>query len=101
MGGFRHILFKVVDTSIIKEFGSKEAAFRCVTNNHLIPANKSVKNKIEKINVDEYVCITGYLVNAKWQLGNRIYTLNSSTSREDTANGACEIILVEDVKWIK
>jgi hypothetical protein len=101
MGGFRHILFRPKDTSIINDMGSLENVYRCVTNNHLVPANKDVEKLIKKIKVDDYVQISGYLINAYWQKGNYIYTLESSTSREDTGNGACEIILVESVKWIK
>jgi hypothetical protein len=101
MGGFRHILFKIIDLRILKEFGTQENVYMHVTNNHLVPSNKDVEKLLKKIEKDDYVQIKGYLINAYWKKGKLIYSLESSTSRGDVGNGACEIILVESVKWIK
>ena len=63
-------------------------------NMHIIPANKQVEEKLKHIKNGHIIKITGFLVECrqdhwKWR---------SSTSRNDTGNGACEIIYAEDIK---
>lgn len=62
-------------------------------NTHIIPANKQVQKKIELIKENSLVEISGYLVNVFFKDGS----WSSSLSRTDTGDGACEILLVEDV----
>lgn len=63
-------------------------------NMHIIPANKTVEEKLQHVKRGHVIKIKGYLVECrqdhwKWR---------SSTSRKDTGNGACEIIYVEDFR---
>lgn len=71
------------------------------SNNHLIPADKYVAQKIKKIKTGDHIRIKGYLVNVQATKpdGQRFYW-NSSTTREDTGGGACEVIYVKDIQKI-
>ncbi|MDN5646343.1 MAG: hypothetical protein L0G67_13510 [Acinetobacter sp.] len=66
-------------------------------NTHLIPANKVVAQKLADIDADDMVYLKGQLVEVKSADG---WTWRSSLSRTDTGNGACELMLVEDVREI-
>ena len=101
MSGSRKISYAINDSSLVSSLGGLDVVKKYITNNHLIAANDEVEALIKRIDKDEYVQITGYLVNVSWEEGIYRYALESSLSREDVGNGACEVILVEDVKWIK
>lgn len=63
---------------------------RSSANMHLIPANESVAQALSRVRPDQTVRLQGWLVEA-----NRDdYVWRSSTTREDSGNGACELIYV-------
>jgi len=64
-------------------------------NMHIIPADSKVRQEINKARKGEIIQITGSLVNVKAKDG---WSWNSSTSRNDTGSGACELIWVEKFK---
>lgn len=64
-------------------------------NNHLIAANSSVAHVIGGLYLGEIVTMQGYLVNVTRPNG---FHWNTSLSRTDTGNGACEVFYVEGVK---
>lgn len=69
-----------------------------VTNNHLIPANQQLRDKLMSIEVGTQVRIRGYLVEVT---GDTIRPWRSSTTRDDgSAIAGCEIILVTGVEVI-
>ena len=72
------------------------------SNNHLIFSNKSIEKKAKKIKAGDHIRIQGYLVNvnAVKTDGSKGFSVNSSTSREDTGAGACEVIYVKDIQKI-
>jgi len=79
-----------------------------VSNNHLIMEDEKVEKKIKKISVGDQVKIKGQLVDVEAKnLGKpgeydpEYFTLKSSTTREDTGAGACEIIYVKDVEILQ
>jgi hypothetical protein len=63
-------------------------------NMHLIPANDQVRQALDAISTGENIRLRGFLVEARAEDGWR---WRSSLTREDTGNGACEIILVTEV----
>ncbi len=63
-------------------------------NMHIIPANDSVKRQLSKVRQGQLVKIKGLLVEAKRADG---WNWRSSLSREDTGNGACELMYVTDL----
>lgn len=71
------------------------------SNNHLIPKDSIAKKQIMKIKTGDHIRIKGYLVDVYGSKPDgSYYTWNSSTSREDTGDGACEVIYVTDVYFI-
>ena len=71
------------------------------SNNHLIPADDSVKEEIDKIKSGDYIKISGYLVNIKaFKSDGAVITWNSSTSRTDTGDHSCELIYVTSIEWL-
>ena len=65
---------------------------RSSANMHLIPATSSVERAIKRVRVGDLVHFSGYLVNAQMPGGG---TWNSSLTRNDVGNGACELVWVE------
>jgi hypothetical protein len=61
-------------------------------NMHLIPATSSVERAIKRVRQGDLVHFSGYLVNAQMPGGG---TWNSSLTRNDVGNGACELVWVE------
>ena len=77
------------------------------SNNHLIPANNKIKQKLTKISKGDFIQLEGYLVNAFYNVEGKPQSWYTSQSRYDTYNDdpggkiTCETIYVEDVKWLK
>lgn len=63
---------------------------RSSANMHLIPANESVALALSRVQPDQVVRIQGWLVEARRQ----DFVWRSSTTREDSGAGACELIYV-------
>jgi len=64
-------------------------------NMHMIPADAATRKALQSIRVGHVVHLQGYLVEAKAADGWR---WTSSLTREDTGNGACELVLVQSVE---
>lgn len=65
-------------------------------NMHLVPANDHVAQALGKARVGGLVTLSGKLINIS---GNEGWEWRSSLTRNDTGNGACEIIWVESVSF--
>ena len=64
-------------------------------NMHIIPADRNVLTGLKKIRKFDEIYMEGYLVNIEsFKNGKLIMTWNSSLSRNDNGNGACEIMFV-------
>lgn len=72
---------------------AKKEIIRHSSNMHLIPANKTVLSQIKKVRPGQVVEIEGCLVSVRAEDG---WKWDSSLSRTDTGDGACEIVWVED-----
>lgn len=66
-------------------------------NMHLIPANDHIASQIDKVKAGELVRFNGFLVNLKRDNG---WYWKSSTSRNDTGRGACELVWVEEFEIV-
>jgi len=62
-------------------------------NMHMIPADARVEKILKSARVGQLVQLRGYLVEAKSADGWR---WQSSLTRHDTGNGACELVLVQN-----
>lgn len=68
------------------------------SNNHIIPADDNVLKAVKKVKKGDTVKLQGYLVNVEYQHNGEILSWNSSVSREDTGDGACEVFYVNEVR---
>jgi hypothetical protein len=59
---------------------------------HVIPADKDVESRLKKLRPGQIVTAHGYLVDVRGPDG---FAWNTSLSRTDTGDGACEIFWVE------
>lgn len=70
-----------------------------MSNNHLIPASDNIGKALSKAREHDLVRLEGYLVNVISQDKNNNFGYwNSSMSRKDYGNGACEIIYVKSLR---
>lgn len=67
---------------------------RSSANMHLIAATDMVADIIDDIKVGQIIALKGHLVNVS---SNDDFSWNSSLSRFDTGDGACELIWVEEI----
>lgn len=63
-------------------------------NMHMIPASDEIKHRLDKVRVGQVVQLSGYLVRVQAPDG---WHWNSSMTRSDSGNGACELIWVEEL----
>lgn len=63
-------------------------------NMHMIAADRNVEKTLESIRPGQIVSFDGYLVEAQASDG---WKWRSSLSRNDTGNGACELVLVKSI----
>jgi hypothetical protein len=59
---------------------------------HMIPATKELEARLKKLRPGQIVTASGYLVDVRGPGG---FTWNTSLSRTDTGDGACELFWVE------
>ena len=64
-------------------------------NMHMIPANDDVARQLLALNKGDFIELSGQLVRVDADDG---WHWVSSLSREDTGQGACEVVLVESVR---
>lgn len=71
------------------------------SNNHLIGSNSSIKRKIKRIHAGDHIKLKGYLVDIYGTKDDgTFFSWTSSTVRDDSGDGACELIYVTDVEWL-
>ncbi|MEI7474975.1 MAG: hypothetical protein WCK67_09380 [bacterium] len=67
-------------------------------NNHIIPADSNIKNALKSVDRGQMVLLDGYLVNVNGLVNGDKVVWNSSLSRTDRGNGACELFYVKSVR---
>jgi hypothetical protein len=72
----------------------KEVA-RHSANMHMIPMDPAVKKQLEKVGSDDIVEFEGQLVSIQASDG---WHWRSSMTRDDTGDGACEVVLVKNIR---
>ncbi|MDG2537048.1 hypothetical protein P5Y53_05175 [Dyella jiangningensis] len=63
-------------------------------NMHMIPADNAVRRELDRVRTGEVIHLEGFLVDASRPDG---WHWRTSMTREDTGNGACELVYVESV----
>lgn len=69
------------------------------SNHHIIHANDEIKEIVSDMDEGDTVILKGYLVEVT--LPGDSYNWKSSTSRNDTGDGACEVFYVNDAFILK
>lgn len=70
-----------------------------LSNNHLLSADAGIKKMIMGVGIGDQIHLKGQLAN--YANPDHQFTRGTSTTRNDTGNGACETIYVEDFEIIK
>jgi len=63
-------------------------------NMHMIPADDAVRRELDRVRTGEVIHLEGFLVDASRPDGWHWHT---SMTRDDTGNGACELVYVESL----
>ncbi|MDY0236200.1 MAG: hypothetical protein RBR71_09240 [Gudongella sp.] len=84
------------DISVNADYISKNSA-----NVHIIHKDKDILKKIESLKEEDYIKLEGYLVDVDFKNPNNTSLWETSETRNDTGNGACEIMYVENVTIIE
>jgi len=61
---------------------------------HMIPADDRIEKMLKSVRPGEVVKLSGYLVQVNASDG---WHWKSSLTREDTGNGACEVVYVKEL----
>jgi len=70
-----------------------------ISNNHVIPATDAIASALGNVKSGDLVRIEGRLVDVREILyDGRIITVNTSKTRADQGDGACEIIYIEHLR---
>lgn len=68
--------------------------FNKIANNHLLSDNEAIRDKIRHTRIGDQVHMKGMLVSYS-PASNPDWVRNTSTTRNDTGNHACEVVFVE------
>jgi len=82
--------------AVSQDYISKNSA-----NIHIIHKNKEVLKEVKKINEGDYVKLKGFLVDVDFNNAHNSSLWKTSRTRNDTGNGACEILYLEEVTIIE
>lgn len=74
---------------------SPEAAKISAANTHVIPADDAVRAELFELKSGDVVRLTGQLVEVT---GPKGFTMRSSLRRDDSGDGACEVLYVRGVE---
>lgn len=66
-------------------------------NMHMVPANDQIEKRLKSVRVGQLVHLDGYLIEARASDG---WCWKSSLTRNDTGNGACEVLLVKSIELL-
>ena len=70
----------------------KDAIVTHAAQMHIVPANDAIESRLKKLRPGQIVTIGGWLVDIRGPNG---FSWDTSLRRDDTGNGACEIVYVE------
>ncbi|MBO5575917.1 MAG: hypothetical protein J5956_06410 [Ruminococcus sp.] len=97
----RWYYWSVNDASDLAPVGGTAGVNRQSANNHILPAFSRVKETVLDIKTGDRIKLKGYLVNINALKSNgESFTWVSSTTREDTGDGACEVFYVTQAEII-
>jgi hypothetical protein len=65
-------------------------------NNHLITADQRIRDRIDAVRIGDQIHLKGLLVNYSARRMPHAWRM-TSTTRNDSGNGACEVVFVEAI----
>ncbi len=71
-----------------------------ISNNHLLADNEAVRDVIHNTRIGDQIHLRGQLINYHW-LSKPNWLRRTSTTRNDTGNGACEVVFVKEFEVLK
>ena len=86
---------------LTQKLGSKEAVINSLSNNHMIHSDETVLKYLRNVKEGDYIKVEGYLVYVTMKSKNYVGHWDSSLSRTDHGDGACEVIYVTNITWLK
>jgi hypothetical protein len=69
-----------------------------ISNNHLLTDDRLIRKQIKRIRIGDQIRLRGWLANYSNDTG---FSRGTSTTRDDTGNGACETIYLEDFEILR
>lgn len=100
-GAYRHMRFHNAQFTCYYAYAGDapvtKAHVRAVSNNHLLTADPATARAIRGLRVGDQVRLSGQLASYSHTSG-LAFRRGTSTSRDDSENGACETILVDAVE---
>lgn len=97
--GLRFLNYRYTN-KLVEMLGGKEF-LNSISNNHMIHANNHVLKLLRNVKEGQYIKIEGYLSYVSYKNKRYTGTWNSSLSRTDHGDGACEVIYVTNITWLK
>lgn len=98
----RFVFWYVDSGDLLASVGGVEGVTKCCSNNHIIPADSTVKSQLKKVRKGDHIQLHGYLVSVEGSKSSgETFTWNSSTSRTDDGNGACEVIYTTSISILE
>jgi len=102
-GVYRQMRFRNRDFTCFYRYPDRETyelfTENCLSNNHLLPADLFVADKILKARKGDQVRFKGWL--ASYGVKGTPYARRSSTVRNDRGNGACEVVYVTEFEVLR
>ncbi len=72
---------------------------RALSNNHLLTEDPAIARRLRKVAVGDQIRLSGQLVSYSHNAGFA-FTRGTSTTRDDTGNGACETLFVREIELL-
>lgn len=98
--GNRFLQYKY-SNALAQKLGGKGAVINSLSNNHMIHADETVLKYLRNVKEGDYIKVEGYLVYVTMKSQNNTVHWDSSLSRTDHGDGACEVIYVTNITWLK
>lgn len=71
-----------------------------ISNNHLLSDNEKIREAIRQTHIGDQIHLRGMLINYSWK-SHPGWMRRTSTTRQDTGNGACEVVFVSDFEILR
>ena len=79
-----------------------ELALGAISNNHLITVDPALARRLRQVRIGDQVRFRGYLADyTTYRNGSPAGTRVSSTVRNDSGEGACEVVYIEDFEVLQ